>query len=76
MQGSIKRSGSGATRKVADMLNFPWKEVGKQGKRNRKEGKEKKETQERMERKGKDQGEKGNGIYLGSMLRKKERACK
>ena len=61
------------------MLKFPRKKVGRvgeQGKRNRKEGKEKKETKEGMERKGKGQGEKGNGIYLGSISRKKERARK
>ena len=54
------------------MFKFPRKEVGEQGKRNRKEGKEKKETKEGMERKGKDQGEKGNGIYLCGIEKKEE----
>ena len=59
------------------MLKFPRKKVGEQGKRNRKEGKQKEESKEEgMERKGKDQGEKGNGIYLGSIMRKKEKARK
>ena len=36
----------------------------------------KKEMKEGMEMRGKDQGEKGKGIYLGSILRKKEKARK
>ena len=57
------------------MLKFPRKKVGEQGKRNREEGIREKEMKEGIERKGKDQGEKGNEIYLGSILRK-ERARK
>ena len=55
------------------MLKFPRKEVGEQGKRNGKERK-REEMKEGMERKGKDQGEKGNGIYLGLSERRRNLA--
>ena len=67
-----KQRGSGATRKVAEVLKFPRKEVRENGKRTEGRGKEEKE---RKGGSGKKEGEKGKGTEWRGILGKKTKMC-
>ena len=59
-----KQRGSGATRKVTEMLKFPMKEEGEREERRKEEKEKEKEGNEKEKKKGKEEARKEKGLYL------------